>query len=156
MNKKDKPFVNYVLGYYGHVPYKREYKKRPNAIDVRLKAESNQVLKDITNQFYYRTGAVAEYLKQLYRIDPSSVILIISDHLPCILNSKINYDFSKYTNISLLVSNRKFIDVSGFKYYQISYKIWELLGGNKTENKSKEQMKKLYYSLHKESQKKID
>lgn len=86
--KKKKPILNYVLGLYGHLPYSRNKKIRPDVIDINPKIE---VVQKISNQFYYRTKALGRYLKQLFKIDPDSIILIVSDHLPPILGNNIQY-----------------------------------------------------------------
>lgn len=78
-----KPLFNYVLGIYGHLPFKLDETRHP----VRLKAQShNQTLNDefqhASNQIYYRTEALAHYLKQLTTLDPDSIIIVMGDHLP--------------------------------------------------------------------------
>jgi len=36
----------------------------------------------VANLFYYRSQAVAAYVKRLVKIDPHSLIILVSDHVP--------------------------------------------------------------------------
>jgi len=60
LKESDSPIFNYVLGMYGHVPYERNLKERPDVIDVN---HDDRRIHRIANQFYYRTKAIAEYIK---------------------------------------------------------------------------------------------
>lgn len=75
------PLFNYIMTIYGHYPYLVNTDKRPLII------ETSAIIKDgflehSVNQFYYRTQALAEYVEGINRIDPDSLIILISDHLP--------------------------------------------------------------------------
>jgi phosphoglycerol transferase MdoB-like AlkP superfamily enzyme len=77
----DKPFLNYVLGTYGHLPHKTDNVRFPPKVDVVGVKPGSQAYLAI-QQFYYRAGAVADYVHQLREMDPDSLILVTSDHLP--------------------------------------------------------------------------
>lgn len=76
-----KPFLNYVLGVYGHLPHETDVKRFPPKVEVEGVGKNSQTYLAI-QQFYYRAGAVAEYVKKLREIDPDSLIVVTSDHLP--------------------------------------------------------------------------
>ena len=125
---KGHPVVNYVLGFYGHCPIRRDSnKERPDAIH--LKGEIAEV-GYMANQFYYRTKAVARFLARLATMDPDSVVLVISDHLPFPPASAIQYDGDKRDNITILLDRFRPLDVSGKHYYEIPHVLWKLLGND--------------------------
>ncbi|PIE62169.1 MAG: hypothetical protein CSA26_13410, partial [Desulfobacterales bacterium] len=93
-----KPQLNYILGMYGHLPYQRDTKKRPDRVYVK---GGNEKVRKISNQFYYRTREVAKYIDFLLDHDPDSLIYITSDHLPPIITRDIRYKYNIYQNISV-------------------------------------------------------
>lgn len=62
------PLFNYVVGLYGHIPYVKVDKHR----DVISSSRSDGNINKISNQFYYRTKALAGYLGEINKIDPDS------------------------------------------------------------------------------------
>ncbi len=76
-----RPFLNYVLGTYGHLPHDTDFKRFPPKVEI-VGVEKKSQTDLAINQFYYRAGALADYLKKLRELDPKSLILVISDHLP--------------------------------------------------------------------------
>ena len=76
-----RPFLNYVLGVYGHLPHETDLNRFPPKVDVVGVGKNSQTYLAI-QQFYYRAGAVADYVRKLREIDPNSLIVITSDHLP--------------------------------------------------------------------------
>lgn len=76
-----KPVFNYVLTMYGHLPHILNKKKRPTILDLVSRFRDPQLAR-VANQFFYRSQAVAEYIEQLKSIDPDSLIILVSDHLP--------------------------------------------------------------------------
>lgn len=79
-----KPIFNYVLGMYGHAPFSMNISKTPLKINVYLNKEpvsDDRIIRSV-NQIYYRTQALANYIRKLNIIDPESIILITADHLP--------------------------------------------------------------------------
>jgi len=77
----DKPLFNYVLTMYGHLPYLLDSTKRPTVVKL-LGPASDAMLERVANQFYYRSQAIAAYVRQLIAMDPQSLIVVVSDHLP--------------------------------------------------------------------------
>jgi phosphoglycerol transferase MdoB-like AlkP superfamily enzyme len=76
-----KPFLNYVLGTYGHLPHETDTNRFPPKVDVVGVKPGSQAYLAI-QQFYYRAGAVADYIYKLREMDPESMIIVTSDHLP--------------------------------------------------------------------------
>jgi phosphoglycerol transferase MdoB-like AlkP superfamily enzyme len=112
----NKPIFNYVLGMYGHLPFERKTKLRPNVINTN---HSDDRHNRITNQFYYRIETLANYLEKLIEIDPNSIIFVTSDHLPSVLSEDAHYQLNNKMNIALLIDSGKTVDVSGKKLFQI-------------------------------------
>lgn len=77
--KIKKPIVNYVLGVYGHTPHIVDENRFPLKVKASI---DNELVQRITNEYVYRTRALDTYLKNLISLDPDSMIMIISDHLP--------------------------------------------------------------------------
>jgi phosphoglycerol transferase MdoB-like AlkP superfamily enzyme len=75
------PIFNYVLTMYGHLPHVLNKQKRPNRLKLVSRFRDPQ-LERVANQFFYRSGAVADYVKNLLEIDRNSLIILVSDHLP--------------------------------------------------------------------------
>ncbi len=75
------PLFNYVLTMYGHLPHVLNKDKRPNVLRLVSRFRDPQ-LERVANQFFYRSQAVADYVKQLIEIDKNSLVIIVSDHLP--------------------------------------------------------------------------
>ena len=76
-----RPFLNYVLGVYGHLPHETDTVRFPPKVDIVGLDKNSQTYLAI-QQFYYRAGALAEYVQKLRKIDPDSLIVVASDHLP--------------------------------------------------------------------------
>ena len=76
-----RPFLNYVLGIYGHMPHETDTTRFPPKVDIVGVKKGSQAYLAI-QQFYYRAGAVADYLRKLREMDPKGIILVTSDHLP--------------------------------------------------------------------------
>ena len=123
------PVFNYVLGMYGHHPFERDKENRPDVIKIQ---QGSIELERIANQFYYRTKAIASYISKIKEIDPDSIIYVTSDHLPPILGDKVNYKVDPKTNIALLIDRTHAIDVTGKRFYQIPWLIWDRLIGKPT------------------------
>ncbi len=144
-NDKRQPLVSYVLGMYGHFPYGTDSEKQPDVIEVQ---HDDERVHKIANQFFYRTEAVAKYIKRLLQVDPDCVIYITSDHLPPILWDGTRYMLDQHMNIALLLDAGKPVDVSGKKYFQIPWLIWEILEGRDNSHYIDEaEMENLYFKL---------
>ena len=85
-----KPLFNYVIGVYGHFPHDMDEERRPLFIEVQAE-EGDHLLSKYVNQYYYRTQALGEYLDKLVESDPESIIIVVSDHLPPLMNGVKSY-----------------------------------------------------------------
>lgn len=132
MNNQEEPFFSYLLGMYGHAPYKRNIALRPDVIETNFD-EENESIRRIANQFYYRTKTLGEYLEKLWAMDPDSIIYVTSDHLPAILDSNTHYTKDRHVNIALLFDRGNIVDVSGKHYYEIPWLIWDMLTQRKNQ-----------------------
>lgn len=148
MKYSSKPIFNYVLGVYGHMPFARNIDIRPDVIQT---TSNDKRIHRISNQFYYRTKALAKYIKTLIEIDPSSIIYITSDHLPGILGNNIQYIKDKNVNISLLFNAGEHVNVSGRYYYEIPWLIWDILTEEENDRTLMVNMEDLYYKALAES-----
>jgi len=145
LNTNNKPLFNYVLGMYGHLPFERDISQRP---DVVTSLHSDKRLNRIANQFYYRTKAIADYLKVLTILDPNAIIFITSDHLPSVLGEHAHYRFNNKVNIALMLNAGDFQSVEGKKLYQIPWSIWDNLTTRPSRRVIDEKMMdELYYTL---------
>lgn len=77
------PIFNYVIGVYGHTPHDLNPAKRPMVIKMLGKSRDEGMEKAV-NQYYYRTEAIAAFVKGLIAADPHSLIILVSDHLPAL------------------------------------------------------------------------
>jgi len=148
--KNNRPVINYVLGMYGHYPFKRNNKLRPDIIKLK---NGNAKLQRMTNQFYYRTKALGNHLKNLVTLDPNSIILVISDHIVGGFDTKeISYAYSDRSNIAIYLNNAEFIDISSYRYFDIPQLIWNHLSGKKGHRfLGEDEMLEYYYQLLSES-----
>jgi len=110
-----KPLFNYVMTIYGHTPHPLDPERRPAIIDL-VASHQDEHLRLVVNQFYYRTQAVAHYLRELRRIDPDSLVIVVSDHVPPLnygpntykaLAYMGNVEGSYYFNRALVLENGK-------------------------------------------------
>lgn len=81
------PIFNYVIGMYGHSPHDLNLGKRPKIIEM-LGKFRDEGLEKAVNQYYYRTEAIATFVKGLIAADPQSLIILVSDHLPSLSGSQ--------------------------------------------------------------------
>lgn len=71
----------------------------------------------------------------------------MSDHLPSILDSELKYKYGFNTNIGLLIFNKKTINISSKKYFEIPWLIWDKLADTKHRKTiDKNKMESLYFS----------
>jgi hypothetical protein len=100
------PLFNYINSIYGHTPHGINTAKRPNVIKMTGKFQDDQ-LERAVNQYYYRTQAIAVFVKELIRIDPSSIIILVSDHLP-----PLTYGPNTYRNLNYLGKSQDYIHMN--------------------------------------------
>jgi phosphoglycerol transferase MdoB-like AlkP superfamily enzyme len=89
------PLFNYVLTMYGHTPNELNTAKRPEIIQV-SGGPADDHLQRAVNQHYYRTQAIAAFVKELVRVDPTSLIILVSDHLPPLEYGPLTYEAYNY------------------------------------------------------------
>jgi hypothetical protein len=78
-----KPLLNYIMTVYGHTPHLINLDKRPKVVEISGMGKlPDDQLERAVNQYYYRTEVIAAYVQELVRIDPHSIIILVSDHLP--------------------------------------------------------------------------
>jgi len=146
------PFLHYTVGMFGHWPYKRNKEERPDIISLN---NSNKDILNISNQFYYRTQCLADYIKAILKNDPSSIIYISSDHLPAIFDANnISYEKDNINiNIALLLVDGNIINTSGKNYYEIPWLLWDIIAGRNDTGKNidSNQMELLYFKILSES-----
>ena len=146
----NKPLFNYILGSYGHKNYYRNKKDRPDVINITNL--ENKKLKNITNQFYYRTQALAKYIKKIINLDPNALIFISSDHLPPILGKNIKYKYNRHINIALLINKGQTINFDKQGQYKIPWLLWDILSSNTTKrNDNITNLETIYYKALQES-----
>lgn len=121
------PLFNYVLTMYGHTPNEINTKKRPEIIEVTGGPEDDQLTRAV-NQYYYRTQAIAAYVKELVRIDPKSLIILVSDHLPPLECGPNTYDAYNYLgkreeylylNRIFFVENGRSVEYNTIHHYEV-------------------------------------
>ena len=93
--QQKKPLFNYLLTIYGHTPHILDPASRPEQIELRSSYPDDH-LSRATNQFYYRTEAIASYVNSLISVDPESLIILISDHVPPLRNGPNTYEALDY------------------------------------------------------------
>lgn len=143
---KKKCLFSYAIGMYGHYPFDRNIEKRPDIIHI---SPYESHIHRAVNQFYYRTRAIANFIKNLLAIDPNSIIYITGDHLPPIVGSEIP-ERDRFLNIAILIYNGKVVDVSGKRYYQIPWLLWDTLSGKVTYRENLD-MEQIYFKALGES-----
>ena len=87
------PIFNYIISMYGHTPHDLNLAKRPMVVKM-LGSYQDEGLEKAVNQYYYRTEAIATFVKGLIAADPKSLIIIVSDHLPSLSGSKTYQDLN--------------------------------------------------------------
>jgi phosphoglycerol transferase MdoB-like AlkP superfamily enzyme len=131
----DRPIFNYVLSLYGHEPYVIDPGKRPVVLSTNSKYGDGQLLL-AANQHWYRTEAIARYVQALTALDPNSLIIMVSDHLPLLSEGTIGYkklqyldnrDGSLFLNRLLVVENGKIVRHPTIHHYDVPSLICDYL-----------------------------
>lgn len=145
---KGRPVINYVLGVYGHCPYDSDRILRPNIIKSRIRNKYDPDIEKISNLFYYRSKAVYDYIVKLRKIDPTAIVLIISDHLPSILNRDIRYAGSEYDNIFFLCDGATQYKTSKYlHYYELPYIMASMLSDKPARVPNATEYEGLYFDI---------
>ncbi len=121
------PLFNYIMTIYGHMPHYLDGSVRPKFIKVLSGPKDAQLVRAV-NQHYYRTEAIAKYVQGLLKIDPHSLIILVSDHLPPLsLGSETykkfhymkNIDSSIYYNRIVIIENGKTMQYDTMHHYDV-------------------------------------
>ena len=91
----EKPLFNYMITIYGHTPHILDPESRPERIKLYSDYEDDHLIR-AANQFYYRTEAIAKYVNSLISLDPESLIILVSDHVPPLRNGPNTYEALDY------------------------------------------------------------
>lgn len=131
------PILNYVLSMYGHFPHAMDAARRPPVLSMKASHNDGQLLL-AANQHYYRTEAIAAYVKRLIELDPNSLIVLISDHLPPLEDGtgsykKLGYlnniaDSTAYNRI-LVLENGKPVRYRNLHHYDVPSIVFNYLSG---------------------------
>ncbi|MBI3561147.1 MAG: sulfatase-like hydrolase/transferase [Gammaproteobacteria bacterium] len=109
----DKPIFNYLMTIYGHTPHVLDPGKRPEFIRILADYQDDHLGRS-TNQFYYRSKAITDYVKELIAVDKHSLIILVADHVPPLRNGPNtfkalqylgNIEGSYYHNRILIIEN---------------------------------------------------
>lgn len=123
----DQPLFNYVMTIYGHTPHHLDEAVRPRLIKLRAN-QQDEHLERAVNQYYYRTEAIARYVQGLLKIDPHSLIILVSDHVPPLafgsatykkLNYMKNIENSIYYNRIVIIENGKTMQYNTMRHYDV-------------------------------------
>jgi len=91
----NQPLFNYLLTIYGHTPHILDSKKRPEIISLKTSYPDDHLTRE-ANQFYYRSEALAHHIRKLMKMDPHSLIIFMSDHVPPLRNGPNTYNALHY------------------------------------------------------------
>ena len=132
-----RPIFNYVLGTYGHEPHDIDTALRPLVLSMRAADEDEQLLRAV-NQYWYRTQALARYVRALIQLDPKSLIIVVSDHLPPLDRGTKSYAEFRYLdnipdsthlNRILVVENGQVVRHKTIHHYEVPSLIYDYLTG---------------------------
>ena len=135
----EQPILNYVLTIYGHEPHDIDTDRRPLVVSMSAPHQDLQLLR-AANQYYYRTQAIAAYVRGLIKLDPNSIIILVSDHVPPLDKGTDSYeDFRYLDNIDdsihmnriLIVENGTVVRHQTIHHYQVPSLIYNYLTGEK-------------------------
>ncbi len=96
-NSEGSPLFNYVLTVYGHFPHLMNEEKRPQVLKM-ISDFKDEQLERAANQIFYRSQAVADYVNRLLELDPKSLIILVSDHLPPGQHGRRSFQKLRYLN----------------------------------------------------------
>jgi len=122
-----KPLFNYVITMYGHTPHEMNAAKRPNLITVKGPRRDEHFERSV-NQYYYRTEAIAAYVRELVRVDPKSLIILVSDHVPPLTHGPYTYrdlnyldKMEGYLNLNRIffIENGKTVQLNTIHHYDV-------------------------------------
>ena len=124
---RGRPLFNYIMTIYGHTPHILDPDKRPEILQLES-GYTDDHLQRAANQFYYRTGAIANYVNALIEIDRDSLIILMSDHVPPLRNGPNTYrelgymnnvEQGYYYNRIMIVANGEPVVYGNLRHYDI-------------------------------------
>lgn len=131
------PIFNYMMTIYGHTPHILDKKLRPEVIKVKSDYADDHLQRS-TNQYYYRTQAIAKYVKELVKLDKNSLIILVSDHVPPLRNGpntyrKLDYmgkiDNYYYYNRLMIIDNGKPVTYRNIRHFDMPDIVYNYLSG---------------------------
>jgi phosphoglycerol transferase MdoB-like AlkP superfamily enzyme len=134
------PIFNYVLTMYGHAPHDIDTERRPLVLSIIKAPHDDQQLLRAANQYWYRTQAIASYIRALIKLDPQSLIILVSDHVPPLdegTNSYKDYryldniDDSIHLNRIVVVEDGKVVRHKTIHHYNVPSLIYGYLTSQK-------------------------
>jgi hypothetical protein len=120
---------------YGHEPHDIDNDRRPLVMSMKAPHDDQQLLR-AANQYWYRTQAIASYIRALIKLDPRSLIILVSDHLPPLNEGTNSYkDFryldnvggSTHMNRIVVVEDGKVVRHKTIHHYNIPSLIYDYL-----------------------------
>ncbi|NCA68847.1 MAG: LTA synthase family protein [Sphingobacteriia bacterium] len=91
------PIFNYVLTYFGHLPYPLNAQRPP----IITAAEGHDTVAAYANTLYYKSRELMDFLGELRQRDPDALVVLFGDHLPALGNQ-----FGGYRESGLLAKDR--------------------------------------------------
>jgi phosphoglycerol transferase MdoB-like AlkP superfamily enzyme len=129
------PIFNYVLTMYGHEPHDIDTEQRPLVLSMKAPHDDQQLLR-AANQYWYRTQAIASYIRALIKLDPKSLIILVSDHVPPLGEGVKSYKEFRYLdniedsvhlNRILVVEDGKVVRHKTIHHYDVPSLIYDYL-----------------------------
>lgn len=102
------PLLDYIVTYFGHWNYPLSA-SRPNKITSASKVTE---VSTYANTVYYKSRELMDFLQQLRKRDPDSLIVVFGDHLPFM-----GENFAGYVDSGTLADKRSDFTPEMFKYY---------------------------------------
>ena len=133
--RPEQPIFNYVLTMYGHEPHDIDTDRRPLVLSMKAPHDDQQLLR-AANQYWYRTQAIASYIRALIKLDPESLIILVSDHVPPLNEGTNSYkdfrylnniDDSTHMNRIVVVEDGKVVRHKTIHHYNIPSLIYDYL-----------------------------
>ncbi len=142
----DGPYLVFLQGMYGHAPFYRNKRLRPDVVRVERGSAHAQ---DVANIFLYRTRALARFIQEIQARDPRALIVVASDHLPPLEPFGLSLkDGDRYRNILLVFDGPRLLSIKERRTYQIPWIIWDLLSGETHERRfTEEELLAFHYSV---------
>jgi len=129
------PIFNYLLTMYGHEPHDIDTQLRPLVLSMKAPHDDQQLLR-AANQYWYRTQAIASYIRALIKLDPRSLIILVSDHVPPLDDGIKSYkdfryldniDDSTHLNRIVVVEDGKVVRHKTIHHYNVPSLIYDYL-----------------------------